>query len=289
MSIRQCQHYQFDFSRQVAHCQLCPHRCAIAVGQSGRCRARYNDGQGLVATTYGQFCSIALDPIEKKPLRHFHPGSTILSVGGRGCNLHCQFCQNWQIAHGDPDCQYIPPAGLVALADRWRDRGNIGVAFTYNEPLIAWEYIADTAPLLREAGLHTVLVSNGYLLPEPWQQLLPWIDAANIDVKAFNEQFYRRYCHGGLAEVVQTVEAAAAARHCHLEVTCLIIPGLNDSRQDMEKLADWLAGLDPGIPLHISRYFPRYRLDIALTPRQTLEEMAAVAGRYLTRVYIGNC
>lgn len=272
--------------RHMCQCQLCPHRCVIAPGRTGRCHTRYNEDGTLRLLAYGQCAALALDPIEKKPLRQFHPGRSIFSVGSWGCNLACSFCQNWRIAQGQPPTQYLEPDELVRLALDYEDRGNLGVAFTYNEPLLSYEYILATAPLLRAHGLATVLVSNGYVEEEPLRQLLPHVDAWNIDLKGFTDTFYRTYCGATLAPVQRTIQLAAAVSH--VEVTTLIIPGLNDQPEAMEREAAWLGSLSRDIPLHLSRYFPCYQMTRPPTPKETLYQLAAIARQYVATVYIGN-
>lgn len=285
MSLVEAAWYQKE-RRHVCLCQLCPHHCIIAPGTTGRCRTRYNEDGTLRLLSYGQCAALALDPVEKKPLRQFYPGRTILSVGSWGCNLSCAFCQNWQIAQAQPPTRYVGPDELVRLALAYGNRRNLGVAFTYNEPLLSYEYILKTAPLLKEAGLMTVLVSNGYIEEEPLRQLLPHIDAWNIDLKGFTDTFYREYCGATLAPVQRTIQLAAAVSH--VEVTTLIIPGLNDQPQNMEREAAWLGSLARAIPLHLSRYFPCYQMTRPPTPPETLRQLAAIARRYVPTVYLGN-
>ncbi len=268
-------------------CRLCPQRCRIAPGRAGICRARRNIGGTLYALNYAQVSSLAVDPIEKKPLYHFYPGSQIFSVGTFGCNFHCGFCQNWQIAHGDPFTREYPPAALVELAEMARlQYGSIGIAYTYSEPLVWYEYVYETARLAKERGLKNVLVTNGAIEEEPLRALLPYIDAMNIDVKAFTEDFYRDVCHGKLKPVLRTVEIAAA--ECHVEVTTLLVPTKNDSDEELEALTTWLASLNPAIPLHFSRYFPQYKFALPPTPLSVLAKARAIAARKLKYVYIGN-
>ena len=271
-------------------CSLCPHHCRLADGETGFCRARTNEGGAIRCKNYGRLTSVALDPIEKKPLYHFHPGSFILSVGSFGCNLRCPFCQNYAIsmADGQSETQDVTPAELAALAHDLsrRPHGNIGVAFTYNEPLLSYEFIMDAAPLLHEAGLFVVLVTNGAIAPAPLEELLPHVDAMNIDLKGWQPNFYRRL-GGDLAAVKHTI--ARAAKICHVEVTTLIIPGQNDSASDMEEEARWLASLNPDLPLHLSRYFPRWHENTPATPIETIERLAAIARKHLRFVHKGNC
>ena len=271
-------------------CSLCPHHCRLADGETGFCRARANEGGAIRCKNYGRLTSVALDPIEKKPLYHFHPGSFILSVGSFGCNLRCPFCQNYAIsmADGQSETQDVTPAELAALAHDLSRRppGNIGVAFTYNEPLLSYEFIMDAAPLLHEAGLFVVLVTNGMIAPAPLEALLPHVDAMNIDLKGWQPDFYRRL-DGDLSTVKHTI--ARAVKSCHVEVTTLIIPGQNDSAGDMEEESRWLASLSPDLPLHISRYFPRWHENTPATPVETIERLAAIARKHLRFVHKGNC
>lgn len=266
-------------------CRLCPKMCVIAEGRSGFCRARQNIGDRLYSQNYGACTATALDPIEKKPLFHFYPGSSILSVGTWGCNFSCQFCQNWQIAQEAPDTQLVLPGQLVDLAGQ-QGGNNIGIAFTYSEPSVWYEYILDTAQAAKKAGLKNVLVTNGFINPEPLKELLPYIDAMNIDIKAFNPHFYQSVCSGELEAVKQTVELAV--RSCHVEITTLIIPEMNDDEAEVGALARWLAGINRSIPLHLSRYFPQYRMTKPVTPLETLRKSARIARQYLDYVYLGN-
>ncbi|MDR2355756.1 MAG: AmmeMemoRadiSam system radical SAM enzyme [Clostridiales Family XIII bacterium] len=265
-------------------CGLCPHRCLVREGQTGLCGARRNVGGVLRAESYGRISSLALDPIEKKPLYHFHPARPILSIGGYGCNMACGFCQNSAISQAKPKTEFVPPARLVEIAVSVPE--NLGLAFTYNEPLIGAEYLLDAAPPLRARGLKVVLVSNGMICAEPLEALLPFIDAINIDLKAFTRDFYRRM-GGDLETVKRTV--ARCAEVCHTEVTTLIIPGENDGDAEMTALSRWLASLSRDIPLHITRFFPRYKMaEKRPTPAETLTRLAEIARRALTRVHVGN-
>lgn len=270
-------------------CTLCFHRCKLDEGQAGLCRARANrDGQ-VVPLNYGRVTALALDPIEKKPLRRFHPGSLVLSAGSFGCNLRCPFCQNAGIAAAGPEspAQNCPPEALVQEAVRLRPLGNIGLAYTYNEPLVGYEYVRDCAALAREAHMVNVLVTNGTIEEKPWRALLPSIDAVNIDLKGFTERWYRTL--GGDLETVKRSIALAAGR-CHVEVTTLIVPGENDSEDEMRTLSGWLASVGPEIPLHVSRFFPRHRMtDRPPTPVETVYHLADVARERLRYVYTGNC
>lgn len=276
-------------------CQVCMHHCQLDPGQYGICRARKNENGDILCENYGQVTSLALDPIEKKPLNMFHPGSLILSVGSYGCNLRCPFCQNHEISMAGADISdtvYISPEALTREAVKYQKRGNIGVAFTYNEPLIGWEYVYDTAKLVKEAGMKTVLVTNGTASPEILEKLLPLTDAMNIDLKGFTEQYYRKL-GGDLSAVKEFILQAAAL--CHVELTTLIVPGENDSSAEMEEEARWIASVKTvnasgQIPLHVSRFFPQYHMtDRSPTEIKQVYLLADIAGKYLKNVFTGNC
>ena len=271
-------------------CELCFHHCDLSEGQTGFCRARACRDGTIVPLNYGKLTSLALDPIEKKPLRQFHPDSMVLSVGSFGCNLRCPFCQNHEISmsgDGELEMAEVSPEALADKALELRPYGNIGVAYTYNEPLIGYEYVRDCAALVHERGLVNVLVTNGTIEEAPWRELLPLIDAANIDLKGFTPEWYGRL--GGDLETVKRSIALAAER-CHVEVTTLLIPGENDSEEEIRSLAQWLASVDRNIPLHLSRFFPRYRMtDKPPTTVERMYRLAGVAGEYLSFVYTGNC
>ena len=271
-------------------CELCFHHCHLEEGQTGFCRARICRNGAVVLLNYGKLTSLALDPIEKKPLRRFHPGSLILSVGSFGCNLRCPFCQNHEISMaGEAEIQTVKvsPAQLAAKASELRAHGNIGVAYTYNEPLVSYEYVRDCAELVHEQGMVNVLVTNGTIEEGPWRALLPLIDAANIDLKGFTPAWYRRL--GGDSETVKRSIALAAER-CHVEVTTLLIPGENDSAEEIRALAQWLASVSQSIPLHLSRFFPQYKMtDRPPTPVEQVYRLAEAARDYLSYVYTGNC
>ena len=275
-------------------CGVCMHGCLLREGQTGRCRARVCRNGQVVAGNYGKITSLALDPIEKKPLNRFYPGSYILSVGSYGCNLSCRFCQNYEIAQADEGqvpWREVSPEELCAYALAMRRRGNIGLAFTYNEPLVSWEYVRDCARLAKQEGLKTVLVSNGSAALPVLEQLQGLVDAMNIDLKSFRPETYRSYMGGDL----ETVKAfiSHAADWCHLELTTLIVPGMNDSEEEMREIASWICSLRGGkgkeIPLHISRFFPRYRMrDRGPTPVGRIYRLAEIAGEYLDHIYPGN-
>lgn len=285
MRLRKARYYTKK-DNDMVHCQLCPHHCHIKDGAHGICRVRINRDGELYTINYGELTSLALDPIEKKPLYHFYPGALILSAGTMGCNLSCSFCQNHTIAHGIPDTHRLEPENMVELARKCKPEGALGVAFTYNEPSIWYEYVRDTAELLVGEGMQVVLVTNGYIEESPLDELLPWIGAMNIDVKSFSSDFYRRHCKARLDEVRKRVEQCVGKTH--LEITTLIIPGENDAVEEIEKLAKWLASLDRSIPLHLSRYYPAYHFEKPPTPLDTLSLAHDTARQFLDFVYVGN-
>ena len=264
-------------------CVLCPHECVIAEGKSGRCLGRKNIGGRLEAANYGEVVSIAVDPIEKKPLYHFLPGSEILSVATYGCNLRCPFCQNSEISQHAAPSRRVEPDELLALAKR---HGTPSVAYTYNEPCIWFEYLMDAGKLMQAAGIRNVLVTNGMLNPEPLAELLPLIAAMNIDLKSIRPEFYRDYVQGDLDTVLNTIRTARRA--CHVELTNLLIPGRNDSEADVSELVDFVASLGRETVLHFSRYFPRHRASEPPTPTEKLVEAAGIARKKLDYVYLGN-
>jgi len=247
---------------------------------------RTNREGKLFTSNYAEAVLIALDPIEKKPLYHFYPGSTIVSVGTFGCNLKCAFCQNWQISQQRPATHVVWPEDLVSIAQEYVAQGNIGVAYTYNEPFIWYEYVRETAPLVKAAGLHNVLVTNGIVEAEPLAELLPYIDAMNVDVKSMSERFYREHCAGQGLPARNTVERAFG--QCVVEVTNLLIPGHNDSDEDIGALVDWLAGISPEIPLHFSAYHPEHRFTAPRTQAETMQRAYELAKAKLRYVYLDN-
>ncbi len=271
-------------------CRLCPHHCKLDEAEIGFCRARINRSKVIEDLNYGVVTAIALDPIEKKPLRHFYPGSKILSVGSFGCNLRCSFCQNYEISMaglGEAHGRKMSPQGLVANALRLVGEGNIGLAYTYNEPLVGYEFVRDCTQETRKNGLKNVVVTNGYFCKEILREILPDIDAVNIDLKAFNETFYKKIS-GDLETVKKTIKLASQTTH--VEVTTLIVPGENDSDDEIRALSQWLASVGRGIPLHLSRFFPQYEmLDRNATDISRIYHLADIARESLEFVYAGNC
>lgn len=275
-------------SHQAVTCEVCWRHCLIREGGLGYCGAR-TVRKGLVcAANYGHLTSLALDPIEKKPLSFFYPGTSILSAGSYGCNMACPFCQNYEIAREAAASRYtsfLSPQDLVDRALACQDRGNIGIAFTYNEPLVGYEYVRDSSELARAEGLETVVVTNGQIEEGPLRELLPLITAWNIDLKAFSQEGYRRL--GGRLDVtLRTIRLTQAVSH--VEITTLVVPGLSDDEDDMRREAAFLASLDPDLPLHLSRYFPCYQFDAPATPPGTLLRLRDIAEESLRRVVLGN-
>lgn len=275
------------------HCRLCPHNCVIAEGKLGVCSVRKNISGKLYSLVYGRPVAVHIDPIEKKPLFHFYPGSKIFSVGTFGCNLSCQFCQNYEMSQAKDikrfedaaeKVSYTAPEEIVRMC---KDAGLKFLAFTYNEPTIFYEYMLDIAKLCKKNGIKTVSVSNGQINEKPLKKLLPCIDAFNIDLKAFNEKFYKEICNGSLEAAKRTIELILKAKK-HLEVTFLLIESYNDDEDEFNELCSYLSKLDKNIVLHISRAFSYYQLKINLTPAELLNKFEKIAKRHLKNVYVGN-
>ena len=279
-----------DLSKVV--CETCPRHCRLADGAIGFCRARRVEGGQVVAANYGRISSVALDPIEKKPLAFFHPGSLVLSIGSYGCNLRCPFCQNDDISqHGADEvpCRTATPAELADLAAQLKkERNNIGIAYTYNEPLVGWEFVRDCAHEIRTRNMLNVLVSNGCASEGVIAELAPLIDAANIDLKGPSQDYYD-WVGGDFKAVCRTIAMLREAG-CHVEVTTLVVPGRNDSEADMEAIAAFVASVSPDIPLHVTRFFPRWKMTEAFpTPVPTIRHLADIARHRLRHVLVGNC
>ncbi len=278
----------------AVRCTTCPRGCLLAPGKAGLCRARKNVGGKVQATSYGRVTSIALDPVEKKPLARWKPGSKVLSLGSYGCNLRCPWCQNYGISQAGQDdvlWREVTPEYVVALAQQLRDEDprTVGIAYTYNEPLVSWEFVRDCGVLAHEAGLSNVLVSAGCVSQEVVREVAPLIDAANIDLKSFSAQTYESL--GGSLECVQsTIRMLAQVPSCHLEVTTLVVPGVNDTDEEMDELSAWLAAVDADITLHVSRFFPNWHMrDRGPTAVARVYALADVARRHLAHVFTGNC
>ncbi len=280
--------YWRKVSDEQGECLLCPHFCRIREGRAGLCRSRaFHEGR-LTALGYGRISSAHLDPMEKKPLYHFHPGRSIYSIGGWGCNFACAFCQNYVISQQGPERQggdFHAPEEVVDSVVR---QGCGALAYTYNEPLVNFEYVLECSRLAREKGVLNVLVTNGYINPEPAAELLPLIDALNVDIKCIEDDFYTRQCRGTLQPVLDFCVQARKAG-CHLEITNLVIPNLNDQAAQITELAEWVKqNLGEKTPLHLSAYRPEYKLKIPATPRAVMERAYAAASAILPYVYLGN-
>jgi pyruvate formate lyase activating enzyme len=269
--------------KELLRCELCPNYCLIANGKVGACLGRKNIAGKLYAINYGEVVSIAMDPIEKKPLYHYFPGAPIFSVATFGCNLQCPFCQNWEISQEKAQSKFYSPQDLVKTALTYP---TIGIAYTFTEPLIWFEYLLDTMKIARKSGLKNVLVTNGMINSEPLAELLPLIDALNIDLKSIREDFYKDFVKGDLASVKHTIEQTK--KKCHVELTNLIIPTKNDSRENLTDLVDYCASLGKDTVLHFTRYFPYHKVDIPLTPEKTLLMAMEIAREKLDYVYLGN-
>ena len=283
----------YEKEGDAVRCRLCPHRCLIQEGKYGICHARKCVDGELISMNYGVISARNLDRVEKKPLYHFYPGRWIFSIGSVGCNLRCKYCQNYTIAQGDFTHVFeragrTSPWAVVKQALELAGEENIGVAYTYNEPVIWYEYMKDIAEEAKEAGLKNVMVTNGFIEEEPLHELMKVIDAFSIDLKGYSEEFYREITGASLAPVKRTLEIVAKSR-CHLEVEYLVIPGHNDNAEEFEKLIKWYSSsVGKGVPLHINRYFPAYRMTIEATPLDTLIKLYKIAKTYLSHVYIGN-
>ncbi|MBO5998331.1 MAG: AmmeMemoRadiSam system radical SAM enzyme [Lachnospiraceae bacterium] len=285
----------------MAVCGVCFRHCVIREGENGFCGARICRDGRVTAGNYGRITSLALDPVEKKPLARFMPGSLILSAGSYGCNLRCPFCQNHSISWSaeafamSETAEILTPEDLAGIAERYRPEGNIGLAFTYNEPLVGYEFVRDTAKLVHERGMYSVLVTNGMAELPVLEELAPYIDAMNIDLKGFTDRYYSDVLKGDRHMVMEFIREAV--KICHVEVTCLIVPGENDSHEEMEKISSWIAGLEDVydgdgslIPLHISRFFPRFHMtDRKATDIGLIYDLAETARKKLKYVYTGNC
>jgi pyruvate formate lyase activating enzyme len=274
----------------TVQCTLCPHNCLLKEGKAGICRVRTSQEGKLITEVYGYVSSINSDPIEKKPLYHFYPGSTILSLGTYGCNLRCFFCQNCSISQtaAQPELfrKYYTPQQIVDLA--LKQPGNIGIAFTYNEPVVWFEYMYDIARIAKQTGLKTVMVTNGFINKEPLAALLEYMDAFSVDLKSFEEEFYTKVTSSKLEPVKETLKQITLAGK-HLEVVNLVIPGLNDDEASFVAMTDWIAEeLGKETVFHISRYFPHHKLTTESTPISSINRLKRLAEKGLSYVYAGN-
>jgi pyruvate formate lyase activating enzyme len=280
----------YNIKDGIAACQLCPHNCKLSEGQMGICRVRKNNAGKLISENYGKVCALHTDPIEKKPFYHFFPGANILSVGSIGCNLHCKFCQNWEISQSGSK-EFTPlktteADDIISMALQQAD--NIGIAYTYNEPTVWIEFMLDVARIIKEKQMKNVMVTNGFINPGPLDHLLQYIDAFSVDLKAFTDDFYKTLTSSALAPVLKTLKTISKS-DAHLEITNLVIPNRNDDPSDFMRMIDWIADeIGTGTVLHISRYFPTYKMDEPPTPEKKLLEFFRLARKKLDHVYLGN-
>jgi pyruvate formate lyase activating enzyme len=268
----------------IVECILCPHNCKIPENKTGVCGARINVNGRLMSSIYGEITAVSMDPIEKKPLYHFYPGSGILSIGTKGCNFKCLFCQNWHISQDiNARSDYYSPEKIVKIA---KERNSIGIAYTYSEPFIWFEYVMDCSKLARENGLKNVYVTNGFINQNPLNEILQYSDAMNIDLKTFRDETYRKVSNGRLSNVLETIETVHSK--CHVELTTLIVTGINDDINEMREIIDFISSLDSNIPWHISRYHPGYKYDAPATDIDFILRVCEEARRKLNFVYCGN-
>ncbi len=278
-------------SNEKVICRLCPHECLIPESGFGVCRVRQNRDGKLYSENYGMIAALHSDPIEKKPLYHFYPGKNILSAGTTGCNLRCRFCQNYGLSRAEVRESFkdMSPVKIEDLVDRVVESAdNIGVSFTYNEPAIWFEFVMDVSKELQKAGKRNVMVSNGFINRGPLEKMLEYVDAFNIDLKSFNDKFYREVTHSSLGPVLETIKKISQSDR-HLELTHLVIPGLNDKVEEFSAMVNWIANeTGSEVPLHISRYYPAYLMNNEPTPIDTLEKFYEVAREKLHYVFLGN-
>lgn len=279
--------YYFKNIDNSVTCMLCPNKCNLEIGENGKCNVRTNLNGDLYTSNYCKISSISLEQISKQPIKKFMEYSVVLAVGSKGCNFSCKYCNNWVISQDDPILMSITPGELVQKAYNMKKNGNVGISYTYNEPTIWYEFVFESCILAKENGLKNILVTNGYINQEPLKNLLPFIDAINIDLKAFNNSFYKEICNGDLEPVKKTI--ITALKHCHVELTFLVIPGINDSHEDFHKMCQWIGNVSKDIPIHIIRFFPYHKLkDISSTSLESLQQLEKIALIYLKNVFISN-
>lgn len=267
-------------------CRICPHNCLIDEGKFGICRVRTVKEGEAFAINYGEVTSAAVDPIEKKPLYHYKPSKGILSLGSFGCNMTCSFCQNYEISQNRPATEFISVEKLISIIPTIEN--NVGVAFTYNEPMMWYEYMYDASKKIKEHNKDTsvVVVTNGYINEEPLKRLLPYVDAMNIDLKGYTNRYYNKVCGARLEPVLETIKICN--EKCHVEITTLLVSDENDSLEEVREIAEFIASVNEDIPLHLSRYFPRYKMENEATKVEKITEAQNEAKKYLKYVYIGN-
>jgi pyruvate formate lyase activating enzyme len=277
--------YFDELENSVIECLLCPHHCRIKPGDAGICRARINRNGMLYSLNYGELTSIGMDPVEKKPLYHYRPGKSVLSVGSWGCNMKCPHCQNWSIATKRPrHIQLVKPTQLLRIID---SEDSWGVAFTYNEPTVFFEFILDTARVAAKTGIETLLITNGYIERDPLELLIQSVSAMNIDLKGWNDNYYMKELGAKKEYVLRTIERAVEVG-VHVEITTLIVTGKNDSLEELEEEFKWLSSLSKDIPLHLTRYYPAYKAEMPATNIELMKEAHKIAKKYLNYVYLGN-
>jgi pyruvate formate lyase activating enzyme len=276
----------YEEYKDKIRCKVCPHNCIIDENKFGICRVRTLKSNRPVSINYGEITSMAVDPIEKKPLYHFKPSKDILSIGSFGCNMTCSFCQNYEISQGKPKTQYTSVEKLMEIIKTVEN--NAGIAFTYNEPFMWYEYMYDAAKNIKEDNSETsvVVVTNGYINEEPLEKLLPYVDAMNIDLKGYTNRYYNNICGAKLEPVLETIKRCD--EQCHVEITTLLVSDENDSLEETRQIAEFIASVNENIPLHLSRYFPRYKMENEATKVEKITEAQNEAKKYLKHVYVGN-
>jgi len=283
MSFREALYY--NKKGENTECLLCPHNCILKDGKAGICGVRENKGGRLYSSNYGEVTSIAMDPMEKKPLYHFYPGTEIFSIGTRGCNLKCPFCQNWSISQDlDAKSSYRSPEEIVDMA---LASGAVGIAYTYSEPTVWFEFVRDTALIAKERGLKNVMVTNGFINPAPLEELTGFIDAMNIDLKCYNADTYHKVLKGELEPVKNAIKKAYELG-CFIEITTLIVTDINNDIDELMEIADFIASIDKRIPWHLSRYYPSYKYNKPATDVEFLTEVWESAIEILDYVFTGN-
>ncbi|KLO24295.1 radical SAM protein [Marinitoga sp. 1197] len=282
--IKKAQFYE-KYKNNIVKCSLCPHNCIIKENSTGICGVRKNIVGVLYTLNYGEITALNIDPIEKKPLFHYYPGKKVFSIGTWGCNFKCAFCQNFEISQIHPYSIYkISPEELVDIVVK---KNMDMVAFTYSEPIVWYEYVYDTAKKLKENNIKTILITNGYINREPLLKLLPYIDAVNIDLKGFNDEFYKKIIGGKKEPVMENIKILIKNK-IHTEVTTLVVTEGNDNKMELEDLFKWLGEISKDIPLHLSRYYPIYKYNKPSTDILFLKELYQIARKHLNYVYLGN-